>query len=414
MSADFGHRRGRNGSRTSSNGHRAAVAIRRQYGLVVVGGGPAGHTAAREYRTAGGDGDVLLLSADDRAPYHRPPLSKDFLRGEAEADDLPLESEEFYAGAAIEVQLNTEVLGVDPAAHLVAVADGDPVGYRRCVIATGATPVVPDVPGADHPEVLLLRSYRSADRLRDRAAQAGRAIVVGSGFIGCEAAASLAMRGIEVTVLTDEELPQAGRLGADVGERIRGWLTELGVVVRAGRALTGVLDGRSVTDDRGAEVSADLVLLALGVTPNAGPFADRLALAGGRIPTDAGLRAAADDLYAAGDVALAHNAAAGRPLPVEHWGEAVAMGAVAGRNAAGGTAEWDEVPGFWSTIGPHTVKYAAWGDGFDTASLVEHADGGFTVWYRRGDAAVGVLSHRADSDYERGRELIAAAAPPPV
>ena len=185
MSADFGHRRGRNGSRTSSNGHRAAVAIRRQYGLVVAGGGPAGHTAAREYRTAGGDGDVLLLSADDRAPYHRPPLSKDFLRGEAEADDLPLESEEFYAGAAIEVQLNTEVLGVDPAAHLVAVADGDPVGYRRCVIATGATPVVPEVPGADHPDVLLLRSTGRRPATGPGGARPG-AIVVGSGFIGLQ------------------------------------------------------------------------------------------------------------------------------------------------------------------------------------------------------------------------------------
>ena len=107
---------------------------------------------------------------------------------------------------------------------------------------------------------------------------------------------------------------------------------------------------------------------------------------------------------------LAENGGVGRALRVEHWGEALAHGEVAGRTAAGEAATWDGVPGFWSTIGSRTLKYAAWGDGYDEASCRPHADGGFTVAYRREGQPVGVLTHRADDDYERGRAAIALTA----
>ena len=114
---------------------------------------------------------------------------------------------------------------------------------------------------------------------------------------------------------------------------------------------------------------------------------------------------------AAGDVAFARNARAGRSLRVEHWGDALGQGEVAGRNAAGEDAEWDAVPGFWSTIGDHTLKYAAWGDGFEESRLEPQGDGAFTAWYGREGKIVGVLAHEADDDYERGRSLIAEGAP---
>jgi NADPH-dependent 2,4-dienoyl-CoA reductase/sulfur reductase-like enzyme len=161
-------------------------------------------------------------------------------------------------------------------------------------------------------------------------------------------------------------------------------------------------------------LEADLVLFAVGVRPRSGlAEAAGLELQDGRIVTDEHMRTSADGVYAAGDVALARNAAAGRRLPVEHWGEALNQGAVAGARAAGGDAVWDAAPGFWSTIGERTLKHVAWGDGFDEARLVVHPGGGWTVWYGRGGTTVGVLTHECDEDYEHGRGLVERARPLP-
>jgi NADPH-dependent 2,4-dienoyl-CoA reductase/sulfur reductase-like enzyme len=128
------------------------------------------------------------------------------------------------------------------------------------------------------------------------------------------------------------------------------------------------------------------------------------------------MRTTREGLLAAGDVALAFNEAAGRSLRVEHWGDALGQGGVAGESAAsrngdaGREARWSDVPGFWSTIGKRTLKYAAWGDGFDQVHIDRHANGGFTTWYGREGTIVGVLTHKADEHYERGQELIAEGA----
>jgi NADPH-dependent 2,4-dienoyl-CoA reductase/sulfur reductase-like enzyme len=125
------------------------------------------------------------------------------------------------------------------------------------------------------------------------------------------------------------------------------------------------------------------------------------------------MRTSAESVYAAGDVAMAYNCTAERSLAVEHWQDAIDHGTVAGTNASGGSAEWDGVPGFWTTIGPLTLKYHAWGDGYEESTLVEHDDG-WTVWYATQGATVGVLTCNADDDYARAEGLIADGAPPPA
>ncbi|MDX6645949.1 MAG: hypothetical protein QOK40_1676, partial [Miltoncostaeaceae bacterium] len=145
----------------------------------------------------------------------------------------------------------------------------------------------------------------------------------------------------------------------------------------------------------------------LGLAERAG-----LTIAGGAVAADASMRTSAAAVLAAGDVAFAANAAAGRPLRVEHWGEALNQGEVAGRTLAGARARWDAAPGFWSTIGSRTVKHVAWGDGWDEARLDEDADG-FTVWYGRAGVTVGVLTHERDRDYDRGRGLVERGEPLP-
>ena len=259
-----------------------------------------------------------------------------------------------------------------------------------------------------------MRSLADAHRLRDAAAGARSAVVVGSGFIGCEAAASLAARGLDVVLVTQEEAPQQARLGAEAGARIAGWLRESGIRVVTAADVTGIVDGHRVETDTGG-YTADLVLTAAGIEPHVGLGRDAgLEVRNGRVVVDASMRSSAPDVWAAGDVALAHNASAGRELMVEHWGEALAMGEVAGTVAAGRAAEWAQAPGFWSDIGGGMLKYVAWGDGFATASLVDHGGGAFTVWYGRDGVTVGVLTYEADDDNDRGRELVESGAPLPV
>jgi NADPH-dependent 2,4-dienoyl-CoA reductase/sulfur reductase-like enzyme len=149
--------------------------------------------------------------------------------------------------------------------------------------------------------------------------------------------------------------------------------------------------------------------MAMGVAPRADLLAGAgEALSDGGVAVDAAMRTTLPDLLAAGDVCRAHNATAGRRLRVEHWGDALEQGEVAGATAAGAAASWDSVPGFWSTIGKRTLKYAAWGDGYDEVTFERRPGGGFAARYERDGALVGVLAHEADDCYEKGRELIAA------
>ncbi|MGW5721251.1 NAD(P)/FAD-dependent oxidoreductase [Amycolatopsis sp. NPDC003865] len=377
--------------------------------LVVIGSGPAGVSAARAYREAGGTGGVHLLTADTDPPYERPPLSKEFLRGEAGLSPL---DEGFADKHDITVTLG------DPVTELgdrgVRTAAGAVHPFTSCVLATGAHPARPDLPGADHPDVRTLRSAADSRELHAAASGVRSAIVVGAGFIGCEAAVSLARLGLQVTVVCPDDVPQEKRLGREAGGFLLRWLNSEGVSVLRGTKLLSVEDGYRVRTDLVPVLDAGLVVLATGVRPRIGlAEAAGLAVENGRIRTDEHLRTSAPGVLAAGDVALAHNPAAGRALAVEHWGEGLAMGEVAGRTAAGHDAVWDEVPGFWSVIGDRVLKYAAWGDGFDRTRPFPRDDGGFTIWYERDGKAVGVLTHEADEDYERGQDLVRRGAPVP-
>ena len=381
--------------------------------LVIVGGGPAALEAARAYREAGADGEVVLVSADEHLPYNRPPLSKDFLRGESEEDALPLEDAGFYRHNDIEVRLATRAQALDTGRRVVTLSDELTLSYGWCILATGASPKPLPIPGIAGTGVRYLRSRHQARDLRAAAAAARSAVVIGSGFIGCEAAASLVRRGLAVTLVSMEDGPQAARLGDAASQVLRAWLEDDGVSLRLGVEVEAIEAGR-VRLAGEASVEGDLLLVAGGVEPEAGIAAEAgLAVESGRVQVDAHMRSSVARVLAAGDVAFAFNAAAGRHLAVEHWGEALAMGRVAGQTAAGAGASWAEVPGFWSTIGDRTLKYAAWGDGFDDAGLIEHDGGAFTVWYSQEGMTVGVLTHDADHDYESGRRLIEQRQPPP-
>ena len=192
--------------------------------LVVIGGGPAGRSAAAAYREAGGTGRVVLITAEDTPPYRRPPLSKGFLAGTVPDDEMLQRPAADYQDQSIELWLSEPVTGLDTAARRVRTASGREITYGAVVVATGCAAVVPSFDGGDHPAVARLRSLEDGRFLRAAAGDAARAVVIGSGFIGCEAAATLARRGLSVTMVTSEELPQLTRLGRPVADRIAGWL----------------------------------------------------------------------------------------------------------------------------------------------------------------------------------------------
>jgi 3-phenylpropionate/trans-cinnamate dioxygenase ferredoxin reductase component len=381
--------------------------------IVIVGGGPAAQSAASAYREAGGAGDVTILAREADPPYDRPPLTKGFLRGESGRDALPLVEVGWYAEHGIDLRTGAEATEIDLDGPLVRTAY-DELPFDRLLLATGADPLVPSIPGADGPGVQTVRRIGDAERLGELG-PSGSALVVGSGFVGCEAAASLALRGVAVTMATLEAAPQVDRLGPEVAAEIGGWLEALGVEILPESELAelrsaGDAATRARFTDR-HELTVDRVLLALGVER-----ADRLAAAAG-LPVEGGVEVDASmatpdpRLLAAGDVAFAFNAAAGRRLRVEHWGEALNMGAVAGRTLAGAEAEWRVAPGFWSTIGERTIKYVGWGDGWDERRFEPGEEGAFACWYGRDGELVGVATHLDDAAYARGRELIEARSP---
>jgi NADPH-dependent 2,4-dienoyl-CoA reductase/sulfur reductase-like enzyme len=347
-------------------------------------------------------------------PYRRPPLTKDLLRGESTEEDLPLESESWLAEHDVSL-ISGRAVALDADAHGVTLSGGRELKYRQLVLATGAEPTRLPVQGADDPAVRVLRTLDHLRELQHRLGRGESAIVIGSGFIGCEIAASLRMRGHRVELVSDETAPNVARLGDEAAATLARWLAEQGVALHLGAAVERIERSAGKFDvvADGSRVSGDVVVMATGVAPR-GELAAATAgieLADGAIPVSTDMRSARADVFAAGDVCRAQNVAAGRPLRVEHWGDALTQGEIAGATAAGKQAAWDQVPGFWSTIGSRTLKYAAWGDGFDQARLERHVGGGFTVWYAREGQVVGVLTHEADADYERGSELIKQGAP---
>ncbi len=386
--------------------------------LVIVGGGPAGFSAARAYRNNGGRGEVAILTAEDFPPYNRPPLTKEFLRGEAGLEDLPIEEEGFYRANGIELRLSTEVEALEPERRVVRLKGGEEISYDSCVLATGSRPFRIPVPGGDDPGVLSMRTIDDSMRLAERVGGEGkRAAVVGSGFIGCEAAASLAMRGAEVSVVSMEEAPQKERLGEEVGERISGWLEGYGVDLRMNSNVEGIErggEGYQVRMEGGGGIMADAVLFGTGVEPRVELAEEAgLKMEGGAVATDSSMRTSYPGVFAAGDIAFAYNESAGRGLRVEHWGDALEHGRVAGTVAAVEGASLSLAPGFWSAIGDKTVKYWAWGDGWDESRFVEHDDGAFTCYYGKDGVIVGILTHGADEDYRRGKDLIETGASMP-
>jgi len=340
---------------------RADGTLRR---VVVVGGGAAGFAAVERLRREGFDGELVLVSAEPHAPIDRTQLSKFYLAGAKPKDALPLLEDDWYTAHGVELRLGTRATVLDAEQQRLSLEGPDGavtlLAYQSLLLAPGSEPVRPDLPGFASDDVHVLRSLADADALLAAVGDQpeGRtAVVLGSGFIGLEAAAVLREKGVDVTVVATSEVPLARQMGEDVGRAVRAAHESEGVAFVRGRAARwndGVLeleDGSRAP----AEGRADLLVVGVGVTPrlDLAKSAD-LALApedeGGGVVVDARGRTSADGVWAAGDVAAWPDATTGRRRRVEHWAQAQRQGAAAALDllSRGRGEELAEPAFFWT------------------------------------------------------------------
>jgi NADPH-dependent 2,4-dienoyl-CoA reductase/sulfur reductase-like enzyme/nitrite reductase/ring-hydroxylating ferredoxin subunit len=332
--------------------------------VVIVGGGAAGFATAEMLRRRRFDGDVIVLCADDQAPYDRPNCSKDYLAGEAPAEWMPLRDPAFYAESGIDLRLGAEAAALDVAGKTVRLADGQVVAYDVLVLATGAEPQRPPVPGLDAPNAYVLRTLGDADAIIQAARKARRCAVIGASFIGLEVAAALRQRGLETHVIAPEAVPLERVMGRDVGEWIRRVHESHGVVFHLGRKVLSYADGR-VSLDEGEPVAADFIVVGAGVRPRTA-----LAEAAGLhvdngIVVDDRLRTSAQGVYAAGDIARYPDPLTGDLVRVEHWVHAERQGQHVARMILGEDAPFSDPPFFWSAHYDKTVRYVGHAQTFD-------------------------------------------------
>jgi 3-phenylpropionate/trans-cinnamate dioxygenase ferredoxin reductase component len=322
--------------------------------IVVVGGGLASARFATEYRAAGGEAPVTILSSEQDPPYHRPPLTKGFLRGESEREDAYVRPAQEYEDEVVELRLGVIAEKIDPERHVVVLAGGEEVPYGTLVLATGARPRPLPLPGADLVGVHTYRFLPDADTVRTAADEAHSAIVVGGSFIGAESAASLRLRGLDVTLVEmgPRLMPQLG--SPELSDQLAGLYREQGVEVLLDTELAELSgNGRLLTGARtkdGTTIEGYLAVVGIGVVPNVELAQEAGAEVDNGIVVDERFRTSLPDVYAIGDVARYPDPTAGRLRRIEHWSSANAQGGHLGRQLAGSQDPYDELPVFFTQL----------------------------------------------------------------
>jgi NADPH-dependent 2,4-dienoyl-CoA reductase/sulfur reductase-like enzyme/nitrite reductase/ring-hydroxylating ferredoxin subunit len=374
--------------------------------FVIVGGGASGFAAAQRLRQHGFGGDITMISADADAPYDRPNVSKDYLAGTAEPEWMPLKDDAFYADLKISLKLGAVVSSIDTASRSVALESGESLTYDKLLLATGAEPIRPSAPGFDQPHVHTLRSMKDAERVIADVSADDVVAVIGSSFIGLEAAASLRHRGAKVHVIGSELIPLRSKFGPSIGTMIKALHEANGVVFHLGRRAEGYADGAVQLDD-GTSVRATRVVLGIGVRP-------RLQLAeaagvridGGGVAVDVSMRSSDPNIFATGDIAR-YPGAHGEPERVEHWVLAERHGQVAAAGMLDIDDPFEEPPFFWSVHYDTTIRYVGHAEDWDAIREEGSvADKDAEVRYEKDGRVIAVATINRDMDSLKAAELL--------
>ncbi|MEU0495270.1 FAD-dependent oxidoreductase [Mycobacterium sp. NPDC006124] len=380
-------------------------------GIVIVGGGLAALRTAEQLRRADYAGPITLLSDEDHLPYDRPPLSKEVLR--AETDDVTLKPVEFYREKDITVRLGSAATSLDTTAQTVTLASGEAVPYDELVIATGLVPKrIPSLP--DIEGVRVLRTLGESLALREHAASARRAVVIGAGFIGCEVAASLRSLGVDVVLVEPQPTPLASVLGEQIGELVARLHRAEGVDVRCGIGVTEVTGAdhvEKVVLSDGTELDADVVVVGVGSRPSTDWLRGSGVTVDNGVICDVAGRTSAPNVWAVGDVASWRDAS-GQQVRVEHWSNVADQAraivpAMLGQEPTSAVT----VPYFWSD--QYDVKIQCLGEpeADDVVHVVEDDGRKFLAYYERDGAVVGVVGGGMPGKVMKARAKIAAGAP---
>lgn len=385
-------------------------------GVVIIGAGHGGVQAAASLREEGYEGPVRLIGEESDLPYHKPPLSKTFIK-DREAKPQILRAEAFYSGANIDLLLGETVTALDPAAHRLTLASGASLPFDKVILATGSRPRALPVDGGPLAGMLSLRSIADARAIRELAASVEDVVILGGGFIGLEIAATLAAGGRRVTVVEAQDRLLARVLPAAISGHVGTRLAASGVRLLTGTTVSRIEgeDGHvsAVTTSAGERIPARMVIVGIGVVPNVElASAAGIEIANG-IRVDAGMRSSAPDILAIGDAASFRHWFTGQDVRLESVQNATDQARLAARTIVGHDEAYSAVPWFWSDIGDMKLQMVGLTSGSDHQVLSgDPQDNRFSVFHYRDGRLLGIESVNRPADHMLGRKMMGVGFSP--
>lgn len=377
--------------------------------IAILGAGAAGAAASETLRQNGFEGRILLISQEQRVPYDRPNLSKEYLDGSARPEWMPLRSEEFYEDHDIELKLGKRVKRVDHTAKKLVMADDKTIGYNTLLIATGGIPRKLSVPGADLKGIYTLRSFDDADAILGNIKKGNKAVIVGASFIGMETAASLTKQGLEVTVTAPEEIPFEKVFGNRIGKLIYKTHISNDVQFQLGRSVSRFIGRDHVSKvelDNGKQLDADLVIVGIGVRPATDMIEHPQKNSDGSLNVNEYLQVD-DNLFAAGDVARFPDIRSGGPIRIEHWRLAQQHGRIAAHNMLNQSVPFRSIPFFWTHQFDLGLMYTGFAPGWDSIQIDGDIEGkDFMAYYIRNNKVLAALTPNRDRELAAVQELM--------
>lgn len=379
--------------------------------LILGGGMVAGYAAKQLVESGLKPNELTMLSADTSNPYERPPLSKSFLSGKDTETGILICTDDFYSVGGIEISLNTEADGVDPARKCVHLRSGDEIGFEKLVIATGARVRTLAVPGADLTGLYYLRTLEDSKIIRDRAGSAKQAVVIGGGFIAMEVSSVLAQKGIETTMVLPHDRIWKHFFTSPMSGFFENYYTARGVRFAKNTRvahLTGTDALQSAVLENGETVRCDMVVAGIGVKPATEPLLNSGIDVADGVVVNEFLETNQRDIYAAGDVASYYDVLFDKQRRAEHWDNAVSQGQYCARALLGDRTPFVHVPYFFSDV--FDLSYEFWGDTSGADEVIERGDvasSSFSVWWLRQKRLVAAFTmNRPEEEREAAPRLI--------
>ena len=383
------------------------------YDVVIVGSGHGGAQAAIALRQAGHEETILMVSRDRNPPYERPPLSKEYLAGEKPFEKILLRPEQFWADRNVTLRLGANVNEVDWMRHVLSLSDDSSVSYRKLIWAGGGDPRRLGCPGAELAGIHTIRSRRDTDALKEElAAGARRAVVIGAGYIGLEAAAVLRKADCAVTVIEMQDRVLARVAGPEISDFYAAEHRKQGVDIRLATGVERIEgDGQKVTGvtlTSGETIACEIVIVGIGIVPSVGPLIAAGAAGSNGVDVDSYCRTSLDDIYAIGDCAAHANPYAGNAvIRLESVQNANDMANVAARAIMGDKQDYDAVPWFWSNQYDLRLQTVGISTGYDTTVLRgDPASRKFSLVYLKEGVVIALDCVNNTRDYAQGRKLV--------